>query len=122
MIPLLDLMLVCGVCYVGVHVFIPHRAKPKMSWLVPPPPPSAPRQWRRGCSHLYIIRCWDEAQRPGGPRVMRYTLEDPDSGRREGYTTAEALVRTLAQELRDVSAPLPVFDPSLLTPRQVLVH
>jgi hypothetical protein len=54
---------------------------------------------------------------------MRYSLEDPASGRRYGYTTAEALIHTLLLELNNAPTDTPTAtELPAITPRHVLIN
>ena len=121
MIPLVDFMLLCGVCYVGMQAFGKRSAKKNASWLVQPVRSPAPPGRLPFSTRLYIIRCWNERTRQGNPDVMRYTLEDPASGRRYGYSTAEALIHTLLLELTNAPEEPRAPEPTTITPRHALI-
>lgn len=40
--------------------------------------------------HSYLLRCWSE-----GPGIWRFSVEDPHTGARRGFTTMAALVAFL---------------------------
>jgi len=97
MISLVNTVLVCGIFYVGIYTLV-HRPKKKNLWLAKPGSPT-PKVFLPFSTRIYIIRCWTERTRRGRESVVRYTLEDPALGRRYGYTTPEALLKTLSMEL-----------------------
>ncbi len=48
----------------------------------------------------YLLRCWQErARQESQPAVRRFSLEDPHTGRRQGFATLEAVVAALQREL-----------------------
>ena len=98
MISLVNTILACGIFYVGMHSLVSRSAKKKNLWLAKPGS-STQKVFLPFSTRIYIIRCWKERTQRGRESVMRYTLEDPASGRRYGYTTPEALLQTLAAEL-----------------------
>ena len=98
MISLVNAILVCGIFYVGVHSLVNRSPKKKNIWLAKPGSPTQ-KVFLPFSTRIYIIRCWKERSQRGRASVMRYTLEDPASGRRCGYTTPEALLQTLSMEL-----------------------
>jgi len=95
-LPFIQVSLFCGVCYLGVQALMKHRARPKALWLM-----SANGLTKRGCwsSRVYIIRCWKERTQQDDQNAMRYSLENPTTGQRCGYMSAERLLETLAMEL-----------------------
>ena len=98
MLSLVNAVLVCGIFYVGIYTVVNRSPKKKNLWLVKPGSPTQ-KVFLPFSTRIYIIRCWKERTQRGRESVMRYTLEDPASGRRYGYTTPEALLQTLAVEL-----------------------
>lgn len=96
MLPFIQVSLLCGMCYVGLQALMKHRATPKALWLM-----SANRCTTRGCwsSRVYIIRCWKERTQPDAQPALRYSLENPTTGQRCGYISADRLLETLAMEL-----------------------
>ena len=104
MISLVDVILVCGAFYVGIQTLVNRSSKKKNLWLAKPGSPI-----QKVClpfsTRIYIIRCWKERTWQGHESVMRYALEDPASGRRYGYTTAETLLKTLSMELTSTQEP-----------------
>lgn len=103
MISLVNAILVCGIFYVGVHTLVNRSPKKKNIWLAKPGSP-AQKVFLPFSTRIYIIRCWKERTQRGRESVIRYTLEDPASGRRCGYTTPEALLQTLSMELTSAQA------------------
>lgn len=103
MISLVNTLLVCGIFYVGAHSLINRSPKKKNIWLAKPGSPTQ-KVFLPFSTRIYIIRCWKERTQRGRESVMRYTLEDPASGRRRGYTTPEALLHTLSVELASAPA------------------
>lgn len=107
MIALGSAMVVCGVFCVGMQTLFKRRPKKKNLWLMPAgslmPTDDLPFS-----SRIYIVRCWKECTWQGHGNVWRYTLENPVTGQRCGYTTADALLKTLAGALtagQEVEAP-----------------
>lgn len=98
MISLVNVIVVCGVFYVGAYSLVNRSPKKKNIWLAKPGSP-AQKVFLPFSTRIYIIRCWKERTQRGREGVVRYTLEDPASGRRCGYTTPEALLKTLSMEL-----------------------
>src|SRR5574341_908747 len=98
MIALVNVILICGVFCVGVQTLVNRSPKKKNLWLVKSRSPIQ-KVYLPVSTRIYIIRCWKERTWRGNKSVMRYTLEDPASGQRCGYTTAEALLQALSMEL-----------------------
>ncbi len=46
--------------------------------------------------HSYLLRCWSE-----GPGVWRFSVEDPHTGKRRGFTEMAALIAFLETTLCD---------------------
>ena len=44
--------------------------------------------------HSYLLRCWSE-----GPGIWRFSVEDPHTGKRQGFTEMAALVAFLEATL-----------------------
>ena len=103
MISLVNTILVCGIFYVGMHTLVNRSPKKKNIWLAKPGSPTQ-KVFLPFSTRIYIIRCWKERRQRGHESVIRYTLEDPASGRRRGYTTPEALLKTLSMELTSAQA------------------
>jgi len=48
----------------------------------------------------YLLSCWEERSRdPNAAVVWRFSLEDPRTGRRRGFSDLGALVAALKQEI-----------------------
>ena len=51
---------------------------------------------------VYLLRRWEErSQHPDGPTVWRFSLEDPERGRRWGFASLAELVAFLEQDTGD---------------------
>ncbi|HDN80610.1 MAG TPA: hypothetical protein ENG33_09120 [Chloroflexi bacterium] len=49
----------------------------------------------------YLLRLWEERPAsPGRPGIWRFSLEDPRTGQRYGFTTLEALMDFLRKQIR----------------------
>jgi hypothetical protein len=52
---------------------------------------------KKPADQAYLLRLWFEADRPDGPAgVWRFSLEEPHTGARRGFSDFEALVAFLA--------------------------
>jgi hypothetical protein len=50
----------------------------------------------------YLLILWEErSQNSGAPAVWRCSLEDPRTGRRRGFSSLQALLAALEQEMVD---------------------
>jgi len=49
----------------------------------------------------YILRCWAETDKDDDLAIWRFSLQNPRSGERQGYTSLTALVIALQDELMD---------------------
>jgi hypothetical protein len=52
----------------------------------------------------YLLTLWEERGRDSSkPRVWRFRLEDPRTGKQRGFATVEALVAALESEMASAS-------------------
>jgi hypothetical protein len=51
---------------------------------------------------FYILRCWELRSQPAQTGVWRFILEEPNTGKRRGFASLEALALALQNELVDV--------------------
>ena len=56
-------------------------------------------QSRRSRYQAYILRCWEEVDESADLTIWRFSLQDPRSGQRRGFTNLTALVIALQDEL-----------------------
>ncbi len=50
----------------------------------------------------YLLRCWQEPRgEHQGQAAWRFSLEDPQTGHRQGFATFDALMAFLRNELED---------------------
>lgn len=62
-------------------------------------------------SRAYVLRCWIEDGHPADrPRDWRFSLHDPDTAARHGFTSLPALLAFLTGELERALAPDPPED------------
>ena len=62
-------------------------------------------------SRAYVLRCWIEDGHPAdGPRDWRFSLHNPDTATRHGFTSLGALVAFLTGDLARALAPQPRTD------------
>lgn len=55
---------------------------------------------RPGRYHSYLFRFWEEIATPAAP-VWRFSLEDPLTGRRQGFATLDTFLAYLRVEMSD---------------------
>jgi hypothetical protein len=49
---------------------------------------------------VFLLSMWREpTQDPGAPAVVRFRLEDPRTGERQGFATVESLMAALEEEV-----------------------
>ena len=48
---------------------------------------------------LYVLRCWEIHSQQAQTRVWRFILEEPNTGKRRGFASLEALTAALQKEL-----------------------
>jgi hypothetical protein len=51
---------------------------------------------------VYILRCWELRSQPAQSGVWRFILEEPNTGKRRGFASLEALTMALQNELAAV--------------------
>jgi hypothetical protein len=51
---------------------------------------------------LYILRCWELHNQQAQTKVWRFILEEPNTGKRRGFASLEALTVALQNELAGV--------------------
>lgn len=54
--------------------------------------------------HSYLLRCWSE-----GPGVWRFSVEDPHTGERRGFTEMAALITFLEATLCEKGDEVPAL-------------
>jgi len=47
----------------------------------------------------YLLRCWQECDKETDTPIWRFSLEDPRTGKRLGFTNLLALTKTLETDL-----------------------
>jgi hypothetical protein len=62
---------------------------------------------------LYILRCWELRSQQAQTGVWRFILEEPNTGKRRGFASLEALTVALQNEIASV---MPVKDRILPCP------
>ncbi|MCL4303891.1 MAG: hypothetical protein KJ077_49870 [Anaerolineae bacterium] len=63
----------------------------------------------------YLLTFWEErSQNPAAPRVWRFSLQDPHSGRRYGFGSMSEMTTFLQTELDNNQDDLPDCSPALL--------
>lgn len=100
---LCNIVLVCGAAYLGVQGLSRYRARRNQSWLLKPSD-HLKRDLKPGSTRVYIVRTWQERGWLRTSSVTRYALEEPATGRRYGFASAEALLEGVARELEKVQA------------------
>ena len=107
-----DALLVCILCGAGFRTLTRWRITAKKPWLSKTESPTntvhVPLFTR-----VYIVRCWQEHTRRDDETVVRYALDVLATGQRCGFTSAEALLDTLAMELAGTPETQPREQPSL---------
>ena len=55
----------------------------------------------------YLLRLWQErTQRPSGPAVWRFSLEEPQTGIRRGFASLEAVMAFIERQIEGDGLPL----------------
>jgi len=54
---------------------------------------------KRPHRRVYLLRCWEERGQTTAAREWRFSVEDPRTGERRGFTSLEALAAYLQKEL-----------------------
>lgn len=49
----------------------------------------------------YLLRCWEERDEETNKSLWRFSLEDPRSGQRKGFTTLVDLMNVLENNLKN---------------------
>ena len=49
----------------------------------------------------YLLRCWEERDDEVDKSLWRFSLEDPRSGQRKGFTTLVELMNVLEKDLKN---------------------
>ncbi|KAA3644845.1 MAG: hypothetical protein DWQ07_15700 [Chloroflexi bacterium] len=49
----------------------------------------------------YLLRCWEERDDEADKGLWRFSLEDPRSGQRKGFTTLVDLMNVLEKDLKN---------------------
>jgi hypothetical protein len=53
-------------------------------------------------SYTYLVTLWEEREQDvNSPAVWRFRLEDPRSGKRQGFSTAEELMDAVKREVSE---------------------
>ncbi|ETW99600.1 MAG: hypothetical protein ETSY1_14410 [Candidatus Entotheonella factor] len=100
---LCHIALVLGVAYLGSQGVSHYRARQNKSWLLKPSD-HLKRDLKPGSTRVYIVRTWQERSWLNNSAVTRYALEEPSTGRRYGFASAEALLEGLSADLARVQA------------------
>src|SRR5262245_2293893 len=103
MITWTSLLLVGGLCMVGIRAFFTHRTQPTKRWLIYPDVEALPTDVSNG-TRIYVVRSWHEDTQRDHAVVRRYALEDPVTGHRWGFPNADGLLDTLAHALTGATA------------------
>ena len=101
MIALVNALLVCILCGIGLRSFTKRRKMVQRQWFAKLDN-RAKKVRVPFCTRVYIIRCWQEHTTPDHEIVRRYALDIPATGQRRGFTSTEALLDTLSTELTSV--------------------
>lgn len=56
-------------------------------------------QKRRLRYQSYLLRCWEEADDREGLTIWRFSLQDPRTNQRQGFTNLTELIIALQEEL-----------------------
>jgi hypothetical protein len=103
---LVNALLICVLCGVGLRTFAKRRKTAKKQWFAKLDSPSK-KVRVPFFTRVYVVRCWQEHTRRDHEIVMRYALDSPTTGQRCGFTSAEALLDTLSVELTSAQAAQP---------------
>ncbi len=63
----------------------------------------------------YLLRCWQERSRQEAQTTLwRFSLEDPHTGHRRGFTSLQAVVEALQQDIAAGGTPSPAVTCELI--------